>query len=159
MRNHFCVFSLILIQRKLRLASDSKFLFNKICLTHRNSRNSMSSLILKINWLVKARDSRNGGLLCDFKDNSGTFNAIHITIPGQGKINSLRNQAQNERTTEVADMIKLVVNHWRVTSERILPVSKIREFMALSSEIKASIPRCPWVRSNNNLLFYSTLYL
>ena len=114
------------------------------------------SFILKINWLIKARDSRNGGLFCDFKDNSGTFNAIHITIPGQGKINSLRNQAQSERTTEVADMIKLVVNHWRITDERILQVSKIRELMALSSEIKASIPRCPWLTSNNNLLLNFT---
>ena len=40
-------------------------------------------------------------------------------------------------------MIKLAVNHWRATKERVLQVSKIRSWMNDNTEIQLSIPQCP----------------
>ena len=102
----------------------------------------LNSYIQSFTW-TKARDTRNGCLLCDFKDKSGTFNGHDITIPGQGTIKAYSNKDGTKRTTEVADMIKLAVNHWRATKQRVLYVSKIRSWMRDSAEIKSRIPNCP----------------
>ena len=92
---------------------------------------------------MKARDTHNGCLFCDFKDNSGTFNGQDIIIPGQGTIKAYSNNDNSRRTTEVADMIKLAINYWRATKERVLNVSKIRSWMNDSGEFKRRIPNCP----------------
>jgi len=109
----------------LKFVCDSKCLFTKWCLS------------------FKARDTKTGAPFCDFKDNSGTFNGNSLVIPGQGRIQAYKNHAGSSRTTEVADMIKLVINHWRATKNRVLEVSKIRSWMNHNSKIKNIIPKCP----------------
>ena len=101
------------------------------------------SASIKTNVSIQARDSRTRAHFCDFKDNSGTFNSETINIPGQGLIKSFANKAGDTRTTEVVGMIKLAVNHWRATDERVLQVSKIRSWMNDNNLIKSIIPPCP----------------
>ena len=86
---------------------------------------------------------RNGHSFCDFKDRSGTFNGRNIEIPGVGTIPAVPNIANVWKTTEILDLIKLPINYWRTTKNRILRVSTIRSWMKDNFEIKKNIPRCP----------------
>ena len=81
-------------------------------------------------------------MFCDFKDASGTFNGKNVIIPGIGEINALETYNGDIRSTEVVGLIKLAVNHWRVTKKRVLSVSKLHEWSKSNSEIKKNFPRC-----------------
>ena len=100
----------------------------------------------------KARDGgrKTGSLYCDFKDNSGTFNSRSVNIPGIGEILPFKNQDEDTRTTEVLGLIKLAVNHWRVTRKRVLPVSTLHEWREANHIIRQNLPSCPNQESNEN---------
>ena len=86
---------------------------------------------------------RPSDIFCDFKDRSGTFNGNDIWIKGVGKIPAILSIANEIKTTEVLDLIKLPINYWRATKNRILQVSKIRSWMKMNPLIAQSIPICP----------------
>jgi len=55
----------------------------------------------------------------------------------------LQTQNGNTRSTEVVGIIKLAVNHWRVTKQRVLPVSTLHEWRKSNTKIKNNLPTCP----------------
>ena len=85
----------------------------------------------------------NGEWICDFKDRSGTFNTKNVNIPGVGGITSYRGRGGEEKTTDVIGLIKLAVNHWRVTKKRVLPVSTLHKWRQSNPEVKNNLPSCP----------------
>merc|ERR1719259_446246 len=96
-----------------------------------------------LGFSYQAKNTKTGQLFCDFKDASGTFNGKSVNIPGVGKIEPLQTQSGNIRSTEVAGLIKLAVNHWRETKQRLLPVSTLHEWRKSNTEIKNNLPSCP----------------
>ena len=98
-------------------------------------------------WKARDGGGKTGRLFCDFKDNSGTFNSRRVNIPGIGEILPLQNKDEDTRTTEVQGLIKLAVNHWRVTKKRVLPVSTLHEWREANHIIRKNLPDCPDQRS------------
>ena len=92
---------------------------------------------------IKVINSINGKWLCDFKDRSGTFNTKNVNIPGVGRISAFRGRGGEEKTTDVIGLIKLAVNHWRVTKKRVLPVSTLHKWRQSNPEVKNNLPLCP----------------
>jgi len=96
-----------------------------------------------LGFSYQAKDTKTGQSFCDFKDASGTFNSKDVNIPGVGRITPLQTQTGNTRSTEVLGLIKLAVNHWRITRQRVLPVSTLHEWRKSNTEIKNNLPLCP----------------
>ena len=99
---------------------------------------------------IKVTNSINGKWLCDFKDRSGTFNTKNVNIPGVGEISAFRGRGGEEKTTDVIGLIKLAVNHWRVTKKRVLPVSTLHKWRQSNPEVKNNLPSCPDPRQVNS---------
>jgi len=96
-----------------------------------------------LGFSYQVKDTKTRQLFCDFKDASGTFNSKDVNIPGVGRIEPLKTQSNNIRSTEVVGLIKLAVNHWRVTKQRVLPVSTLHEWRKSNAKIKNNLPLCP----------------
>ena len=90
--------------------------------------------------------------MCDYKDTSTTFNGgltktegMYLKIPGVGQINAMANNANNgsTRDTGVKNLIRLVVNAWRATDNRVVQVSDILKWAKGNGEVRSKIPKCP----------------
>ena len=99
---------------------------------------------------LKVINSINGKWLCDFKDRSGTFNTKNVIIPGVGEISAFRGRGGETKTTDVIGLIKLAVNHWRVSKKRVLPVSTLHKWRQSNPEVKNNLPSCPDPRQVNS---------
>ena len=90
--------------------------------------------------------------MCDYKDTSTTFNGgstrtegMYLNISGVGQINAIANVANrgSKRDTGVKNLIRLVVNAWRATGNRVVQVSDILNWAKGNGEVRSKIPKCP----------------
>ena len=89
-------------------------------------------------------------MFCDYKDTSTTFNGgktsgegLYLNIPGVGIIKPIPNPQNYNRVTGVKDLIRLVVNAWRATGNRVVRVSDILNWAKGNGEVRSKIPKCP----------------
>jgi len=66
-----------------------------------------------------------------------------LNIPNVGKILPISRNG-TRRDTGVNDLIKLIVNAWRVnTNDRVINVSDILQWAKGNGEVRRKVPKCP----------------
>ena len=68
---------------------------------------------------------------------------MYLDIPGVGQIKPISNPQNYNRDTGVKDLIRLVVNAWRATDNRVVRVSDILKWAKGNGEVRSKIPKCP----------------